>query len=145
MERRSRHPYEDPSLEKIVETMLRASEPELNGSSRKVLVIDDDDSIRRLLRVILEVEGHVVLEAESGPEGVTVAARHQPDVVIVDYMMPGADGETTGRQLRGIAPSAMLIAFSAFLVKRPYWADAYLAKQDVSDLPGLILHDHASS
>lgn len=119
--------------------MLRASDTEFDAASRKVLVIDDDDSIRGLLRVILEVEGHEVLEAETGPEGVVVANHHQPDVVIVDYMMPGADGETTGRQLRRVAPDATVIAFSAFLVNKPYWADRYLAKQDVSELPDLVL------
>src|SRR5687767_13069371 len=118
--------------------MLRA--PEAGHTvPRKVLVVDDDDAIRDLLRVILEVEGHDVLHAGSGAEGVALAERHQPDVVVVDYMMPEADGETTGRHLRRVAPDAMLIAFSAFLVRTPYWADTYLAKEHVSELPQLLL------
>ncbi|MGH2809238.1 MAG: response regulator [Actinomycetota bacterium] len=123
---------------------MRGPETELNPSTRKVLVIDDDGAIRNLLRMVLEVEGHEVVEAETGSEGLVVAQRHQPDVVIVDYMMPGTDGETTGRQLRRIVPDATLIAFSAFLINKPYWADLYLAKTQVNDLPELVLRDRAA-
>jgi DNA-binding response OmpR family regulator len=105
------------------------------------LIIDDDPAIRHLLRIMLEVEGHTVLEAEDGYAGITLASTHHPDVVVLDYMMPGADGESTGLSLRRVAPTSRVVAFSAVLVSQPYWAHAFLCKQDVDQLPDIIALD----
>ena len=58
----------------------------------RILVIDDEAEIRRSVRMILEYEGYEVLEASSGPEGVTLAERESPDLVFLDIKMPGMDG-----------------------------------------------------
>jgi CheY-like chemotaxis protein len=58
----------------------------------RVLVIDDEAPIRLLCRVNLEAEGMGVLEAGHGPGGVEIARSEQPDVVLLDVMMPGLDG-----------------------------------------------------
>jgi two-component system nitrogen regulation response regulator NtrX len=58
----------------------------------RILVIDDEAEIRRSVRMILEYEGYEVLEASSGPEGVTMAERESPDLVFLDIKMPGMDG-----------------------------------------------------
>jgi len=58
----------------------------------RILVIDDEAEIRRSVRMILEYEGYEVLEASSGPEGVTMAERESPDLVFLDVKMPGMDG-----------------------------------------------------
>ena len=58
----------------------------------RVLVIDDEAPIRLLCRVNLEAEGMSVLEAGHGPGGVEIARSEQPDVVLLDVMMPGLDG-----------------------------------------------------
>jgi DNA-binding response OmpR family regulator len=58
----------------------------------KVLVIDDEAPIRLLCRVNLEAEGMTVLEAADGPAGLDAARAQQPDVVLLDVMMPGLDG-----------------------------------------------------
>ena len=55
-------------------------------------MIDDEAEIRRSVRMILEYEGYEVLEASSGPEGVTMAERESPDLVFLDVKMPGMDG-----------------------------------------------------
>jgi DNA-binding response OmpR family regulator len=57
-----------------------------------VLVIDDEAPIRLLCRVNLEAEGMPVLEAEDGPSGLDTARAEQPDVILLDVMMPGLDG-----------------------------------------------------
>ena len=57
-----------------------------------VLVIDDEAPIRLLCRVNLEAEHIDVLEAEDGPEGLELAKSRQPDVILLDVMMPGLDG-----------------------------------------------------
>jgi DNA-binding response OmpR family regulator len=58
----------------------------------KVLVIDDEAPIRLLCRVNLEAEGMKVVEAQDGTEGLEKARREQPDVILLDVMMPGLDG-----------------------------------------------------
>jgi DNA-binding response OmpR family regulator len=58
----------------------------------KVLVIDDEAPIRLLCRVNLEAEGMNVIEAADGPTGLEKARTEEPDVVLLDVMMPGLDG-----------------------------------------------------
>ena len=58
----------------------------------RVLVIDDEAPIRLLCRVNLEAEKMEVLEAADGPSGLDEAREHQPDVILLDVMMPGLDG-----------------------------------------------------
>ena len=58
----------------------------------RVLVIDDEAPIRLLCRVNLEAEGMSVLEAGDGPSGLAKASSEQPDVILLDVMMPGLDG-----------------------------------------------------
>jgi len=58
----------------------------------RVLVIDDEAPIRLLCRVNLEAEGLLVSEAGDGPGGLSVARSDQPDVILLDVMMPGLDG-----------------------------------------------------
>lgn len=65
-----------------------------------VLVIDDELQIRRLLRVCLEGNGYRVNEACSGQEGITEAAQHPPDAIILDLGLPDMDGITVLKRLR---------------------------------------------
>jgi two-component system alkaline phosphatase synthesis response regulator PhoP len=58
----------------------------------RVLVIDDEPPIRLLCRVNLEAEGMEVLEAGDGPTGLEKARNEEPDVILLDVMMPGLDG-----------------------------------------------------
>jgi DNA-binding response OmpR family regulator len=64
-----------------------------------VLVIDDERSIRLLCRVNLGASGMEVLEASNGDEGLDLARREQPDLVLLDVMMPGLDGWSVARAL----------------------------------------------
>ena len=65
----------------------------------KVLVIDDEPPIRLLCRVNLEAEGMEVVEAENGPAGLEKARAEDPDVVLLDVMMPGLDGWHVAQEL----------------------------------------------
>jgi DNA-binding response OmpR family regulator len=64
----------------------------MSRANPSVLVIDDAGPIRLLCRVNLEAAGIEVHEAEDGPSGVEAARREQPDVILLDVMMPGMDG-----------------------------------------------------
>jgi two-component system KDP operon response regulator KdpE len=65
-----------------------------------VLVIDDEQQIRRLLRVCLEANGYRVEESPSGQEGIIAAAQRPPDVVILDLGLPDLEGVTVLKRLR---------------------------------------------
>jgi CheY-like chemotaxis protein len=68
---------------------------------RKVLVVDDDDDIREITGVALElVGGWQVLDTDRGTTALTMAADEQPDLVLLDVMMPDLDGPTTFRRLQ---------------------------------------------
>lgn len=70
-------------------------------SARRALVIDDDDEVREVARVSLELmAGWHVLAAGSGGEGLALATAERPDVILVDVMMPDMDGAATVEALR---------------------------------------------
>lgn len=103
--------------------------------ARKVLIVDDDDEIRHLLRVLFELEGFdVVAEAADGPNGVVLAMRHEPDFIVLDYRMPRMDGAQTAHLLKVMTPGARIVAFSAILTQKPEWADAFLDKERMAEV-----------
>ena len=108
-------------------------------SDGTVLIVDDDEEIRHVLRLLFEGEGMKVIgEAQSGVEAVPLALKHQPDFVILDYMLPRLDGEGSAEILRAVVPGTKIVAFSAVLDTRPEWADAYLNKERISELMPLL-------
>ncbi len=76
---------------------------------KKILVIDDDPGLSQLLRISLEREGFQVLTAGGGQEGLRMAYEHQPDLVILDIMMPEMDGWATCQRLRSVSDTPILI------------------------------------
>ena len=74
--------------------------------SRTVLVIDDEARDRRLIADTLEAEGYSVLSAESGEEGIELARRERPTVVLLDLLMPGLDGFAVVERMRADATTA---------------------------------------
>ncbi|MBM9614174.1 response regulator [Desulfobulbus rhabdoformis] len=78
----------------------------------KILVIDDDDQMRVLLRQVMEWAGYEVLEAEDGREGMHLQRRDPADLVITDLIMPEQEGLETIGQLRKEFPKTKVIAIS---------------------------------
>lgn len=82
----------------------------------KVLVVDDTDHVRNMLVDMLELDGFdVVGQAASGQEAVDVAPDADPDVIVMDYKMPGVDGLTAARTIREARPSQAIILYTAYL------------------------------
>src|SRR5260370_7641312 len=77
-----------------------------------IIVIDDQEPIRRIVRRTLEQEGHEVLYASEGEMGMQLLERHTADVVITDIFMPGQDGILTLRQVRKKFPAVKVIVIS---------------------------------
>jgi DNA-binding response OmpR family regulator len=67
----------------------------------RILVVDDEDSVRQLFQIMLQHEGYDVLLATNGAEALLTAHREKPDLIILDWMMPVMDGLSALRQLRG--------------------------------------------
>ncbi|AZU63192.1 response regulator transcription factor [Neobacillus mesonae] len=66
----------------------------------KILVVDDEERIRRLLKMYLEREDYIIDEAEDGIEALSKATSNEYDVILLDLMMPGKDGIEVCRELR---------------------------------------------
>ncbi|HEX9797362.1 MAG TPA: response regulator transcription factor [Anaerolineales bacterium] len=81
-------------------------------AARKVLVVDDERTIREVLRRYLEREGFQVSEAQDGAEALAAASQDPPDLVVLDLMLPKVDGLEVARQLRSErrVPIVMLTA-----------------------------------
>jgi DNA-binding NtrC family response regulator len=77
-----------------------------------ILLIDDSDNERVLIRKMLETGGHEVREASGGDEGVALFTQARPDLVICDLMMPQKDGFDTVADMRKLAPKSKIIAMS---------------------------------
>lgn len=66
-----------------------------------VLIVDDEPDVRAIIKMGLEMSaGWQILTASSGAEALTIAAAHQPDVILLDVMMPEMDGYATLQQLK---------------------------------------------
>ncbi|GEJ55401.1 response regulator [Anaeromyxobacter diazotrophicus] len=122
------------------ELVRRTGSDEPAPPRRPVLVIDDSATAREALRAALEGAGFTVVTADSGGEGLRAAADRRPSAVVVDGVMPGMDGATFIRRLRGDAvlrttPCILLTAAGPEGEVRALeaGADAYVAKGEGSD------------
>ncbi|HLM56183.1 MAG TPA: response regulator [Pyrinomonadaceae bacterium] len=71
-----------------------------NTEARTVLVADDNDDTRRVVRWMLEQRGYAVIEAADGEQAVAVAVSQRPDLILMDLIMPVVDGFDAVRQVR---------------------------------------------
>jgi DNA-binding response OmpR family regulator len=84
----------------------------MNDQAGRVLVVDDDETVRDVVRRYLEVAGFTVDQAGDGAEGLAQFAAHEPDLVVLDVMMPGINGLEVCKRLRQVSqvPIVMLTA-----------------------------------
>ena len=104
--------------------------------SQRVLVVEDQEDLRAILRFTLEGAGYEVVEAVNGAEGVARAEASRPDLVLMDIQMPVLDGYDATRQIKALPGLAAtpIIAVSSFAMKgdeekaRAAGCDAYVTK-----------------
>ena len=70
------------------------------GRGAKVLLVEDEDQLRRVMKDLLEREGYIVAEARDGVQALDEVDRHAPDIIVLDLNLPGLDGYSVLQQLR---------------------------------------------
>ena len=75
----------------------------------KILVIDDEPSIRELLDTILRRKGYDVVLVDTGQKGLDIFRQERPDVVVLDLKMPGMDGLTVLGHVRSLTPNQSVV------------------------------------
>lgn len=100
----------------------------------KILLVEDEESIRKFVKLNLEREGYEVFQAGSGEEGIEVADREKPDIVVLDIMLPGIDGFQVCKVLREKYPTLGIIMLTAKtedydrIMGLQYGTDDYMSK-----------------
>lgn len=79
----------------------------------KVLLVDDEDLIRRVVRTVLEAEGHEVSEAPTGTDALSQSSSDPPDAIVLDLMIPGMDGYEVCRKLKADRLGTKVLVLSA--------------------------------
>jgi len=100
-------PPSGPALDFTIDMEL-VDEPGTPGSDRvegrgqgtKVLLVEDEDQLRRVMKDLLERDGYVVAEARDGVQALDQVDRHAPDIIVLDLNLPGLDGYSVLQQLR---------------------------------------------
>src|SRR5215468_11523755 len=77
-----------------------------------ILIVEDNDKNRKLVRDVLHVKGYRLAEAETGEEGVRLARDLHPDLILMDIQLPGIDGITAFRQIRDNPATATIPAIA---------------------------------
>ena len=119
---------------------LSAEQAEVSG--KRILIVDDEESLRACLRMVLELKGHEVTEASNGAEALNLFTVGGFDLVITDFEMPGMRGHELAVGIKLLAPSQPILMITASArarrgVENP--VDALLDKPfTVAELQGAI-------
>jgi CheY-like chemotaxis protein len=88
-------------------------------SDKNVMVVEDNEKNRKLMRVILKAKGYTVTEASTGEEALNILKNQKPDIILMDIQLPGIDGITLAKQIKGntITKDIPIIAVTAYAMK----------------------------
>src|SRR5205085_4640583 len=103
--------------EAVRDTAAGADEPAAAAPApapMSILVIDDDPDVRGFIVEALEEQGYNVREAADGQEGIAEAERDTPDLIVLDFIMPGLSGADVARHLRGRTPGLPILFVSGY-------------------------------
>ncbi len=115
--------------------------------SGKILVVEDNDRNRRLMRILLKANGYEVIEASTGVEAMDYLQDHVPDLILMDIQLPHTDGLALTREIKNGAQTKdiPIIAVTAYAMKGDRermleaGCDGYISKPiDTQKLPQII-------
>ena len=124
---------------RITEVISDEEFDEFQVDRQTLLVVDDNPMIREVLAVYCGARGFNVVEASDGIEAYRMTVQHRPAFVVLDYKMPNLDGRYAAELIREAAPEATIIALSAFLDSKPEWADVFVEKHQLHELPDVLI------
>jgi CheY-like chemotaxis protein len=137
-----------PRVEEVVDTPSAAAtaSPVFLHRPATILVVDDEDEVRKVARDLLVEWGHIVLEATDGPEALRLCEEHHGpiDLLLTDVVMPGMTGVELGRRVTRLRPNSRTLYMSGYVdtemvraairdvggdfLAKPFARDALLAK-----------------
>ena len=83
--------------------------------SNTILCVDDEETGLSIRKLLLKAEGYDVLTASSGREGLRLFSSRPVSMVLLDYLMPGMDGEATAREMKRVRPEVPIVVLSAYV------------------------------
>jgi twitching motility two-component system response regulator PilG len=139
--------------EEHVQNGLETMDEESSAGSLRILIVDDSTTIRRSAESMLTAEGYDVVTAEDGFEALSMVARHNPDLIFVDIMMPRLDGYQTCAIIKNNAqyrstPVVMLTSKDGLFDQargRVVGSDLYLTKPFTKDELLSAVRQHAAA
>jgi len=84
---------------------------------KQILLVEDDPGAREAIKLLLTIDRHDVVEAAEGAEAIELVQRKPFDLAILDYFMPGMQGNQVALRFREIAPSLPILMITAYLEK----------------------------
>lgn len=99
--------------------MARKNKVEARPSGRTVLLVDDNDEYLQAARRVIERDGHHVIAVPSGPAALAILRERDVDLVLVDYLMPGMNGEELVREMRAFRPTTQVILQTGYATEHP--------------------------
>jgi len=88
-------------------------------SDKNVMVVEDNEKNRKLMRVVLKAKGYNIIEAATGEEALNLLKNQKPDIILMDIQLPGIDGLTLIKQIKAsvITKDIPIIAVTAYAMK----------------------------
>lgn len=120
---------------------------EKDMSDKNVMVVEDNEKNRKLMRVVLKAKGYNVIEATTGEEALSILKDQRPNIILMDIQLPGIDGITLTRQIKAdtATKDIPIIAVTAYAMKGDEQkildsgCDAYISKPiNTQELPSLV-------
>jgi CheY-like chemotaxis protein len=88
-------------------------------SDKNVMVVEDNEKNRKLMRVVLKAKGYNVIEATTGEEALNLLKNQKPDIILMDIQLPGIDGLTLIKQIKAsaVTKDIPIIAVTSYAMK----------------------------
>jgi len=123
-----------PQVEGLAEKQTAPAARAAAGGTETILLVEDEESVRQLVRDTLESKGYKVIDAENGEAGIRAAARHEGriDLVITDVVMPGMGGREMAGEIVKTRPDAKVLYLSG------YAEDAILSESGIENATAFL-------
>lgn len=116
------------TLDAAIDRFLPSDRPQPTGTVPRIALVDDDEPLRRLLRATLVPSEYEVVESGSGDDALALFARERPDLVVLDWNLPGRSGGEVLSELKSRRPDVPVIVLTADQRAQAPAADAFLLK-----------------